>query len=104
MRGAPSVHEWVVTPNVALPVQASSSPLTAGARYEIARALSLEFTAADDRAARFLEAALDPWGAAPGGDGPADVQLGELTTRPGDAELQNPAGDGLSTAIDEGGT
>jgi hypothetical protein len=73
-------------------------------QYEIARALRLEFTAADHRAARFLEAALDPWGAAPGDDGPADVQLGELTTRPGDAELQNPAGDGLSTAIDDGGT
>jgi hypothetical protein len=73
-------------------------------QYEIARALRLEFTGADDRAARFLEAALDPWGEAPAGDGPADVQLGELTARPGDAELQNPAGDGLSTAIDDGGT
>lgn len=73
-------------------------------QYEIARALRLEFTAPDDRAARFLEAALDPWGPALGGDGPADVQLGELTERPHDAELQNPAGDGLSTAIGDGGT
>jgi hypothetical protein len=73
-------------------------------QYEIARALRLEFTAADDRAARFLEAALDPWGAAPGDDGPADVKIDELTERPDDAELQNPAGDGLSTAIDDGGT
>src|SRR6266487_203328 len=77
MRGGPSVHKWVVTPNVALPVQSSSSPSTAEARYEIARALRLEFTADDDRAARFLEDALDPWGTVPG--------------------------DGLSTAIDERG-
>ena len=72
-------------------------------QYEIARALRLEFTAADDRAARFLDAALDPWGAAPGAEGPADVRIGALTEPPGDAELQNPAGDGLSTATDERG-
>ena len=69
-------------------------------QYEIARALRLEFAIDDDRAARFLEDALDPWGAAPSADGPADVRIGELTERPRDAELQNPAGDGLSTAID----
>ncbi len=103
MRGGPSVHKWVVTPNVALPVQSSSSPSTAEARYEIARALRLEFTADDDRAARFLEDALDPWGTVPGADRPADVRIDELTERPRAAELQNPAGDGLSTAIDERG-
>jgi len=72
-------------------------------QYEIARALRLEFTVDDDRAAAFLEYALDPWGAAPGADGPADIWIGELTERPREAELQNPAGDGLSTAIDERG-
>jgi hypothetical protein len=72
-------------------------------QYEIAGALRREVTAADDRAARFLDAALDPWGAAPGADRPADVRIGELRERPRDAELQNPAGDGLSTAIDERG-
>jgi hypothetical protein len=72
-------------------------------QYEIARALRLEFTVDDARAAHFLEDAIDPWAAAPGGDEPADVSIGELTERPRDAELQNPAGDNLSTAIDEGG-
>jgi hypothetical protein len=72
-------------------------------QYEIARALRLEFTAADDRAARFLDGALDPWTAAPGAEGPVDVRIGELAELPRDAELQNPAGDGLSTAIDGSG-
>jgi hypothetical protein len=71
-------------------------------QYEIARALRLEFTVADDRAARFLENALDPWAAAPGTDA-ADVRISELTERPRDPELLNPAGDGLSTAIDQRG-
>lgn len=70
-------------------------------QYEIARALRLEFTATDDLAARFLETALDPWRPAAGAGGSADVLISELTERPRDAELQNPAGDGLSTAIDE---
>jgi hypothetical protein len=97
-----SVHEWVITPKVALPVHV---PLLQWpeVQYEIAGALRLEFTADDDRAARFLEDALDPWGATPGADGPADVRIDELAERPRDAELQNPAGDGLSTAIDERG-
>lgn len=69
-------------------------------QYEIARALRLEFAVSDDRAARFLDDALDPWGTAPDADWPPDVRIRELTDRPGDAELQNPAGDGLSTAID----
>jgi hypothetical protein len=68
-------------------------------QYEIARALRLEFSAADDHAARFVESALDPWGVAPRADAPPDVRIGELTERPHDAELQNPAGDSLSTAI-----
>jgi hypothetical protein len=73
-------------------------------QYEIARALRLEFTlAADDRAARFVESALDPWGPAPTPGKPVDVQIGELTERPHEAELQNPAGDALSTAIDARG-
>jgi hypothetical protein len=72
-------------------------------QYEIARALRLEFNVDDARAAHFLEGALDPWGAVPGTDGPADVWIGELTERPRDPELQNPAGDGLSTALDERG-
>jgi hypothetical protein len=72
--------------------------------YEISRALRLEFTLADDApAARFVESALDPWGAAPTGGKPADVRIGELTEPPHDAELQNPAGDALSTAIGAGG-
>jgi hypothetical protein len=72
-------------------------------QYQIAGALRLEFSVADDRAARFVETALDPWGAAPGVDGPADVRIGELIELPHDAELQNPAGDALSTAIDARG-
>lgn len=72
--------------------------------YEISRALRLEFSLADDApAARFVESALDPWGAAPSGAGPVDVRIGELAEQPHDAELQNPAGDALSTAIDAGG-
>jgi hypothetical protein len=72
--------------------------------YEISRALRFEFTLPDDApGARFVEAALDPWGAAPAGGGAVDVRIGELTERPHDAELQNPAGDALSTAIDGDG-
>ncbi|HEU5243644.1 MAG TPA: hypothetical protein VFU33_04520 [Gaiellaceae bacterium] len=71
-------------------------------QYEIAGALRLEFTATDGGAARFLEAALDPWRPTAAGTA-ADVRIGELTEGPRDAELQNPAGDGLSTAIDERG-
>ena len=72
-------------------------------QYEIARTLRLEFDVAHDyRAARFVESALDPWGAAPTGNESVDVRIGELTERPHDAEIQNPAGDGLSTAIDAG--
>lgn len=72
-------------------------------QYEIARALRLEFTVADDPAARFVRDALDPWGAAQEADGPADVRIDELTERPHHAEIQNPAGDSLSTAVGAGG-
>lgn len=68
-------------------------------QYEIARTLRLEFTSGDDRAASFVQRALDPWQPAAGDDRPADVRIAELTERPRDAELQNPAGDGLSTAF-----
>jgi hypothetical protein len=72
-------------------------------QYEIARALRLQVTVADERAARFVETALDPWGAESTLEAPADVRIGELAGPPHDAELQNPAGDGLSTAIDARG-
>lgn len=72
-------------------------------QYEIAGALRLEFTATDERAGRFLEGALDPWQPMTGAGSPVDVRIGELTERPRGAELQNPAGDRLSTAIDECG-
>jgi hypothetical protein len=68
-------------------------------QYEIAESIRLDYTAADNRAADFLRAALDPW-QSPVDEGPAAVTIGELTERPGRAELQNPAGDGLSTAFD----
>lgn len=72
--------------------------------YEISHALRLEFTVADDApAARFVESAMDPWAVASPDGEPADVRIGELAERPHDAELQNPAGDALSTAIGAGG-
>ncbi|HET8556825.1 MAG TPA: hypothetical protein VFL58_05900 [Gaiellaceae bacterium] len=72
--------------------------------YEISRALRLEFNLpGDSSAARFVESALDPWGALPAGGDTSDVRIDELTEQPHGAELQNPAGDALSTAIDAGG-
>jgi hypothetical protein len=67
--------------------------------YDIAQAVRVDLAAPDARAERDVRAALDPWGPTTEAT-TADVTIEQLREPPGHAELQNPAGDGLTTAWD----
>ena len=69
-------------------------------QYHIADAVRLDVTDRGPRGERELRSLLDPWEQATDGTAAADVMIEGLERPPQGIEVQNPAGDGLTTGWD----